>query len=80
MGYTLVAILFLLVVVAPITAHKITPDKRAVNANHQNMARILDRIYNDRDVRPLLRSEDQVEVNRLVAEYYGENPKTLEGS
>jgi hypothetical protein len=72
MGYILVAMLFLLVIVVPITVHKVTPNKRAMNENHQNMARLLDRIYSDQDVRPLLRATDRVAVQELVAEYYGE--------
>lgn len=77
MGYILVAVLFLLVVCVPITVHKVTPDKRAVNTNHQQMARLLDRFNNDQDVLPLLRPTDRAEMHRLIGEYYNEAPKTL---
>jgi hypothetical protein len=52
------------------------PDSRAVR-NHLAMARMLDGILNDDDVRPLLPSSRQRDIAALVAEYYGDKPKRV---
>lgn len=69
---TVLVALALGVVIAAIIYVRNTPNKQALNDSHQQMARALDHVIRDRDVRPLLEPEVADKIRCLVADYYKE--------